>query len=227
MTADDMPAAQEKPDQEAVTRRYDRVARFYDLYDAPMELLGGRRRRKRVLAGAGGHTLEVGVGTGKNLGLYPADVELTAIDISSNMLARARGRAERRGLDVAFDLADVGNLPFDDDLFDTVTATCVFCSVADPVAGLSELGRVLKPEGKILLLEHERPRGRVMGWMADRLTPLVRRLIGPEINRRTEENVGKAGLEIVEVHRSGVWREIVARPGRGGRPGWPSGHRGQ
>jgi hypothetical protein len=57
-----------------------------------------------------------------------------------------------------------------------------------------------------------RPRGRLLGWLADLLTPLTRRLFGPEINRRTEENVRRAALAIVDVRRQGVWREIVARP---------------
>ena len=55
------------------------------------------------------------------------------------------------------------------------------------------------------------PRNRLLGWLADRLSPLTRRLFGPEINRRTEENVAAAGLEIVEIHRAGIWREIAAR----------------
>lgn len=197
--------------QSAVTRRYDRVARIYDLYDAPMEILGGRRRRERVLSNAHGHVLEVGVGTGKNLGSYPSETELTAIDVSANMLARARRRAEKNGFVVELEVADVQHLPFDDDIFDTVATTCVFCSVADPVAGLREIARVLKPEGSLLMLEHVRPESRWLGWIADRLTPIVSRVIGANINRRTEQNVLGAGLEIIEVRRSGVWREIVAR----------------
>ena len=112
----------------------------------------------------------------------------------------------------ALDLADVQALPFDDDSFDTVTATCVFCSVADPVAGLKEVARVATPGGQVLLLEHVRPRNPVLGWLADLVAPVVRRLMGPEINRRTEDNVTAAGLEIDEVTRWGVWREIVAHP---------------
>lgn len=200
-----MPTAQDE-----VTRRYDRNARFYDLLEKPMDLLGVKRRRARLLAQARGETLEVGVGTGRNLGSYPDGVVLTGIDVSANMLARARRFAERAGLDVTLEEADVQDLPYDDDSFDTVTATCVFCSVADPVAGLAEVARVVRPGGQVLLLEHVRPRNPLLGWLADRVSPVVRRLMGPEINRRTEDNVVAAGLGIVDVRRWGVWREITA-----------------
>ncbi len=200
--------------QAAVTARYDRIARFYDLLDKPMDLLGVRRRRTRLLGHAEGTTLEVGVGTGRNLGLYPDEVELTGIDVSTNMLARARRAAERVSRPVTLDVADVQQLPYGDAAFDTVIATCVFCSVADPVAGLVEVARVVRPDGQVLLLEHVRPRNTLLGWLADRIAPLVARLIGPEINRRTEDNVTAAGLDIVEVRRWGVWREIHARPAR-------------
>ena len=197
--------------QDAVTARYDRIARFYDLFDKPMDLMGVRRRRKRLLHQARGKTLEVGVGTGRNLGLYPAGVDLTGIDATANMLARARRVAATDDIDATLALADVHDLPYDDGSFDTVTATCVFCSVADPVAGLTEVGRVVHPDGQVLLLEHVRPRNPILGWLADRLAPVVSRLIGPQINRRTEDNVVAAGLEITEVRRWGVWREMIAR----------------
>lgn len=197
--------------QDHVTRVYDRVARIYDLYDAPMEWLGGSHRRDRVLRRAHGEVLEVGIGTGRNLDRYPADVRLTGIDVSPGMLDRARRRAERQGSAVRLQRADVQALEYPDASFDTVTATCVFCSVADPVSGLREVARVVRPDGRVLLLEHVRPRNRLGGWLADRLSPLTRRLIGPEVNRRTEENIVAAGLEIVDVRREGIWREIEAR----------------
>ncbi len=195
-----------------VSRRYDRIARFYDAFEAPMDLLGGRRRRTRCVAGATGRTLEVGVGTGRNIGLYDADVELVVIDISPQMLARAERRAERLERPVRLDVADVEQLPFPDASFDSVCATCVFCSVPHPIAGFREVARVVRPDGHVRLLEHVRPRTRLLGWLADKLTPLTQRLIGPAINRRTEDNVRAAGLEIVDLRRQGVWREIVARP---------------
>ena len=192
---------------------YDRVAPVYDLYSGPMEWMGGARRRRRLLQQAEGEVLEAGVGTGLNLEHYPEGVRVTGVDISPRMLARARRRAADAATDVTLDVADVERLPYDDDRFDTATATCVFCSVADPVQGLRELARVTKPDGRVLLLEHVRPRNPVLGWLADLISPLTSRLFGPEVNRRTERNVEAAGLEIVTVRREGVWREIEARPG--------------
>jgi ubiquinone/menaquinone biosynthesis C-methylase UbiE len=128
------------------------------------------------------------------------------------MLAHARRRAEELPVDATLDVADVEDLPYDDDRFDTATATCVFCSVADPIQGLRELARVTKPDRRVLLLEHVRPRNRVLGALADLVSPLTQRLFGPEVNRHTERNVEAAGLEIVSVRREGVWREIEAHP---------------
>lgn len=104
------------------------------------------------------------------------------------------------------------DLPFGDASFDTVVATCVFCSVADPVVGLGEVARVVRPNGPVLLLEHMRPRNRILGWLTDLVSPVVSWALGPQVNRRTEASVAAAGFELVEVQRWGVWREMVARP---------------
>lgn len=200
------------PDSSGPQRVYDRIAGIYDLYSAPMEWMGGERRRQRLFGQARGEVLEVGVGTGLNLAFYPAGVRVTGIDISPGMLARARRRAEASPAEVTLEVADAERLPFEDDQFDTAAAACVFCSVINPVRGLRELRRVVRPHGRILLLEHVRPRNPVLGFVADLITPLSRRLFGPEVNRRTERNVEAAGLEIMSVRREGIWRELEARP---------------
>jgi len=101
--------AERDREQAGTTRRYDRNAFLYDLYDQPMDLLGGvRRRRRRMLAHAGGASWRSVWGTGRNLDLYPAGIELTSIDVSERMLTRARRRARRLEMPaIVFEQADM------------------------------------------------------------------------------------------------------------------------
>lgn len=108
-------------------------------------------------------------------------------------------------------------MDFTDSSFDAVVATFVFCSVPDPVLGLSEARRVCKPGGKVVLLEHMRAENDFLGRIMDLINPVIVRLWGANINRRTVENVSKAGLEIEKMERlssSGIVKLIIARPGR-------------
>lgn len=196
-------------------RRYERNALFYDYMEAPMEWLRLSAWRKRLTAAiAGQRALEAGVGTGKNFPYYPEGVDITAVDFSSRMLRRAQKRAQKLGTEVDLREMDVQRLEFPDGSFDTVFATFVFCSVPDPVAGLRELHRVCRPVGRLLLLEHMRPENPVLGWVFDVVNPLVVRMMGANVNRRTVENVSRAGWRIEREERlSGdVVRWIEARP---------------
>lgn len=204
-------------DQAQVTRRYDRLASVYDFYNAPFEWMVFSRKRRRLLSRARGLVLEAGIGTGLNFRHYRPDVRLVGIDVSPRMLRRAERRAARARGGVRLERADVHRLPFGDGAFDTAVATFLFCSVPDPVRGLSELRRVVGPGGHVLLLEHVRPRNRLLGWLSDALSPATRVLGGFNLNRRTEDNILAAGLEFVAVRRRGIWREIVARPARPAR----------
>jgi phosphatidylethanolamine/phosphatidyl-N-methylethanolamine N-methyltransferase len=207
------------PDLTTKTRgRYDRIAGIYDLSELPMELLFFSSWRKRLWAGVKGPAvLEVGVGTGKNMPYYPDNTRVTAIDLSDKMLSRARLRAKRLSLDVDLRQMDAQALAFPSDTFDTVVATFVFCSVPDPVMGLTQLGRVCKPEREIRLLEHMRARNEAVGRLMDIANPLAVRTMGPNINRRTVQNIEMAGLIIERVEDlsvQGIFKLIVARPTR-------------
>ncbi len=196
-----------------VQRKYDRNAVFFDLME---RFEGGRFStwRKELWSQAAGEVLEVGIGTGINFQYYPPGVHVTGIDVSEGMLHRARVKARKLGLKVNLLAMDVQKMTFPDHTFDTVVSTCVFCTVPDPILGLEEIRRVVKPAGKVLFLEHVRSNRPVLGKLMDLANPLVAALIGTNINRRTAENIIRAGLEIVEIKP--LWLDIVyairARP---------------
>lgn len=192
---------------ELTKARYNRIAPLYNFIEAIPELMF-KPWRKMLLVKAKGKILEIGVGTGKNFPHYPSGASVTGIDIADRMVVIARNKASKLGLSFDLGEGDVQNLSFPDNSFDTVVATFVFCSVPDPVQGLKELRRVVKPAGRILLLEHVRIDRPIIGWLMDRLNPLVVRIMGANINRRTLENVEKAGLRIESVEHLGLMKMV-------------------
>lgn len=199
---------------EAARKRYNRIAPVYDFmedlverscYSLWRELLWSKVEGSRIL--------EVGVGTGKNFPYYSANAEITAIDFSEKMLRRATEKAKKQGIDVDLQQMDAQNLNFEDDTFETVVGTFVFCSVPDPVEGLKEIRRVCKPGGQLLLLEHVLSANRVLAFLMNLVNPVVVRAMGPNINRKTIENVGNSGLIVERVTdlAAGIFKLIEAR----------------
>lgn len=198
-----------------VKARYDRISVYYDLMELPGEKLLFSRWRRRVFDALDGDSiLEVGVGTGKNFDFYPADKSITAIDFSKGMLEKARRKAQKKELKADLEHMDVEDLQFDDQSFDTVLATFVFCSVGDPIKGLQEVKRVCKRNGKVILLEHVRPATKLLGRLFDLLNPVTVKLIGANINRNTVLNMKMAGLHVVEEENlfGDVVKLLVANP---------------
>ena len=192
-----------QPDACATTRtrdRYDRLARVYDQMESGAEQRVVRKWRSLLWSRVHGeHILEIGVGTGKNIAYYPASVGITAIDLSTRMLEHAKNRAIESGAHVRLMTADAQALPFPEASFDVVVATFVFCSVPDPVLGLSEARRVLKPGGQLLLLEHMLTSNRLLRPLMRAANPLVVRLMGANINRETVVNVERADFTVRKV----------------------------
>jgi ubiquinone/menaquinone biosynthesis C-methylase UbiE len=168
------------------------VGWLYDLLMKALGWLGLTRRRRQLVGDVRGRTLEVGVGTGLNLRHYqPAASPLVALDVDRDGLLRARRRLPRALLVQA----SVEALPFREGAFDAVVSCLVFCSVPNPARGLEELRRVMGPAAELRMLEHVRPPGRALGWLAERLTPIWRRLAGGcHLDRRTRESLPPSGL---------------------------------
>ena len=201
----------------ALTRaHYERISPIYDKIELLMERRFRPWREKLWQFVHGPRVLEVGVGTGKNMEFWPPNCKITAIDLTPGMLdiARQRAKSLNRHEDDLF-LADVQHLELPSAIFDTVVATFVFCSVPDPIQGLRELGRVVRPgpSGQVLLLEHVRIDRPVIGTLMYVLAPLIVRLNGANINHRAIENVRIAGLHIDRVENlddMGMFKLVIA-----------------
>ncbi|MGQ9709979.1 MAG: class I SAM-dependent methyltransferase [Anaerolineae bacterium] len=185
---------------------FDRIASGYDLGMLPLEAAVLRRMRRRAFPHVRGRILEVGVGTGVNLPLYPPGAAIVAVDHSAPMLRRALRRPARARVGAV--QADIHYLPFRDGAFDAVTGSLVFCSVAEPERALGEVYRVLRPGGRLLLLEHTRGQG-AGAWLTDLLHPLWFAWNGVcHLNRETARALPAAGFRLLgeETQILGIFR---------------------
>ncbi|HDD31848.1 MAG TPA: methyltransferase domain-containing protein [Thermococcus litoralis] len=181
-------------------KKYDRFSKIYDLFESPMEMRAFSKYRKKALSLAKGKVLESGIGTGKNLPYYPEGVEVIGIDFSRGMLEKAEKRKKELGLEnVKLLYMDAQNMELDDNTFDTVVSTFVFCTVPDPIKGLKEAYRVLKPGGTAIFLEHMKSNSRLLNIPLYLMEPFIKTLLGTSMLRETQKNIEKAGFKIEKV----------------------------
>ncbi len=198
---------------------YNRNSKFYDFMESPMEILGFRKSRekffKRVFENKkikDMKILEIGIGTGKNIPYYPDETNVFGVDIAKKMLDRAKIKVEKENKNVYLLNMDVQHLAFKNRSFDMVFTTFAFCSVFDPIKGLKEIRRILKPSGKLYMLEHVRSENKFAGKIMDILDPVFYNLIGEHIARKTKQNLTKAGFKVKEEKVGGILRIFTAIP---------------
>jgi ubiquinone/menaquinone biosynthesis C-methylase UbiE len=198
----------------SIIKKYDRISYVYDIMESTVEHLMFGKWRQMISSDLSGCVLDVGVGTGKNLKYYPGSCSVVGIDISSKMLDHAKKRAKNMN-NVSLLVMDGEHLAFDDDSFDYVLTTFVLCSVPDPVTALKEMKRVCKPDGMVINMEHMKSKHVILSMIEDIFNPLTFGAMGVNINRRTLENIRKAGLNIVDEQNLAirdVFRIIRSKP---------------
>ena len=198
---------------ERLKRIYEKQAPRYDRSIAFWEKVLFRDGRQWVCSRAQGEVLEVAIGTGRNLTFYPAGVRLTGIDLSPAMLERARERAGELAMEVDLREGDAQDLPFPGGSFDTVVCTLSLCNVPDDRRAVAEMKRVLRPGGRLLLLDHIRAASGLGRAVQKALEFVWVRLEGEHLLRRPLEHAKAEGLRIEERERykRGIVERVSAR----------------
>jgi ubiquinone/menaquinone biosynthesis C-methylase UbiE len=189
-------------------RGLEQIPWIYDAMCALCEATGMRSWREWLARGAGGRTLDLGCGTGRNLPLFPAETKIVGVDFTFESLLRARKR-EPRALLVR---ASAEALPFREGTFDTVVSGLLLCSVARPDVAVSEMRRVLRDDGELRLLEHVRSDRPWRARFQDFLQPAWTALSGGcHPNRDTEATVMRGGFAVSERRARSDMRRLALR----------------
>lgn len=198
---------------EVKRRLYAKEASKYGLEaDFTERWLFGTEHRGWACSKATGRTLEVAIGTGLNLPHYPPDVRLTGIDLSPEMLALAVTRAKEMGRRIGLTEGDAQYLPFADGSFDTVVCTYALCSIRDDAKAISEMHRVLRPGGRLILVDHIRSSVPPIFWLQWLYEFIPRRTKGEYSTRRPSVHVMAGGfrMDARDRLRAGIIERLVA-----------------
>ncbi|MHA2225062.1 MAG: class I SAM-dependent methyltransferase [Candidatus Hodarchaeales archaeon] len=200
---------------EAVQKRYDWYSRFYDKFEAPMEQMAFKPLRKKVIGSLYGQILEVGVGSGKNLPYYRSSARVIGIDISPQMLKKVREKNSTfHGESLELKRMNAEQLMLKDATFDIVVCTFVLCSVPNPIQAIQEMFRVLKPNGRLILLEHVLSEMPLLAFLQKVFNPFTRGIFGYNIDRDTVKNIKRVKGVIVNdqnLTKTDILKFIVCR----------------
>jgi ubiquinone/menaquinone biosynthesis C-methylase UbiE len=187
---------------ERVRKVQDKHASFYDRQISFFERVLFGDGRAWVCSQARGDVLEVACGTARNLPFYPPEVRLTGIELSPEMLGLAKRRASELGHPADLRLGDAQQLPFGNASFDTVTCTLGFCTIPDTSAAAAEAFRVLRPGGRLLMLEHVRSQSPAARAVQRLLEPLTLRFEADHLLRDPLDYLPGVSFQVDEVRRS-------------------------
>jgi ubiquinone/menaquinone biosynthesis C-methylase UbiE len=198
---------------EEVRRHYDKTAPKYNRQIKFFERMLFGEGREWVCSQAEGDVLEIAVGTGRNLRHYPEAVRLTGIELSPAMLELARREAAEAGRNADLRVGDAESLDFGDESFDTVTCTLALCTIPDDRAAVAEMWRVLRPGGRLVLLEHVRSPLPSIRAGQRVLEPLFLRVEHDHLTREPLQHVQEAGFVVERLERSklGIVERLAAR----------------
>jgi ubiquinone/menaquinone biosynthesis C-methylase UbiE len=204
--------AQQK-ETERVREIFDASAAEYDKAIAFSEKVFFGDGRAWACSQARGQVLEIAIGTGRNLPFYPANVQITGIEISPAMLKIASQRTQSLGRQVELVGGDAQALPFPDQRFDSVVCTISLCSIPDERQTIAEVWRVLRPGGCFIALEHVRSANPIIRGLERLLEPLAVRTQADHLLREPVETVQEAGFSIEYLKRLklGIVERLIAR----------------
>ncbi|MBT6346857.1 MAG: class I SAM-dependent methyltransferase [Nitrospina sp.] len=174
---------------------YDSAAKYFDLFRA-----GDMRRwgqsQQALFKNLKGKVLYIGIGTGQEIVNFPPQLDITAVDLSYEMLRRSETRVQNYDGRIKRCQMDAQTTAFADNSFDSILTVCVLCSVKHPVPCLQELKRVLKPEGELLMFEHVLSHNPIYALILKSMSHITEYLEGTYLDRDTVSNVEKAGFKI-------------------------------
>nr|WP_307775256.1 class I SAM-dependent methyltransferase [uncultured Cetobacterium sp.] len=191
---------------------YNRWAKLYDKVEEKMPM---GKFKKEAVDMLNGKILEVGVGSGANFKYYSKDKDIVGIDISDEMLKLATEKKSKLDLqNITLINMSVEEMTFEDNTFDSIISTCVFCTVPNPSKGLKEIYRVLKPGGQAIFLEHMKSSSKAINIFLWIMNNITKRLLGTSLLRETEKTIRSIGFSEViskNIMMKDVLRLIIAK----------------